>query len=55
MMNLDFENKNGTTYFSSVQGVEVTPVEYMGSGPGGGTFGCDYLLVGLFSGSKVKV
>ena len=45
MMHLNFENKNNTSFFSSVNGVDVFPVEYMGRGPGGGTLGCDYLLV----------
>jgi lysophospholipase-3 len=41
-MNLDYDNSTRTYY--SVPGLKVLPEEYCGTGPGGGTYGSDYLL-----------
>ncbi|PRP81982.1 Lecithin:cholesterol acyltransferase family protein [Planoprotostelium fungivorum] len=38
------EREEGLFYCPAAANVEVTPTEYMGSGSGGGTYGCDYIL-----------
>lgn len=44
MAGLSVQTEDDLNIYQSPEGVKILPVEYMGSGSGGGTKGCDYIL-----------
>jgi hypothetical protein len=43
-MELRWSERNGVSFYESVEGVTILPVGYMGSGVAGGTDGSDFII-----------